>query len=224
MKQIRRIGLIGDVHGEDIALQQALAFLRGQQNLDAILCTGDLPGKSGSGDMARCIELLQEAHAVTIRGNHDRWIVKDTAAYCSMFAEVDLDDASRLFLAALPVTQEFGVTQEFEAHNGTLLLCHGLGTDDMSGVYPSDGTRLLEANMRLYRLISEKQYRYIVNGHTHQHMVRHFDGLTIINAGTLIEHEQPGVSILDFNTQTVEFYNILAAGVTLHRTVSISDK
>ena len=45
----------------------------------------------------------------------------------------------------------------------------------------------------------------VVNGHTHHAMVRHFDGITIINAGTLRrDAEAPGFLIVDFAARTVE--------------------
>src|SRR5436853_7065250 len=74
---LRRIGIIGDVHGEDGALEAALNLLGGITGLDAILCTGDVPGKNGTGDLARCCDLLENAGVMTIRGNHDRWYIEN---------------------------------------------------------------------------------------------------------------------------------------------------
>jgi len=75
-----------------------------------------------------------------------------------------------------------------------LLLCHGLGGDDMNGVYPGDFGYGLEVNDVLQGLIREGRYRFVVNGHTHLRMVRSFGGLTIINAGSLTDNRYAEIS------------------------------
>jgi predicted phosphodiesterase len=66
------IGIIGDVHGEDVRLENALRFLEAQT--ENVFCTGDVV--DGAGDVNRCCALLQEHGVVTVRGNHDRWLLE----------------------------------------------------------------------------------------------------------------------------------------------------
>jgi len=80
---ILRAGLIGDVHGQLEPLRAAVALLQSQADLDALLCTGDIPERGDpllTEKSVECIRLLQEAKVQTVRGNHDRWkldILKD---------------------------------------------------------------------------------------------------------------------------------------------------
>lgn len=89
-----------------------------------------------------------------------------------------------------------------------LLLCHGLGDDDMATVYPGDEGYALEANHRLHALVGAGQYRFVVNGHTHRRMVRTIGGLTLLNAGALTNEERPGFLIADFKAGRAECYNL----------------
>src|SRR5688500_9903970 len=72
--EARRIGLIGDVHTEYARLRAAVAHLRSQE-IDLLLCTGDLPdGASTPADVDRCCALLRDEGVLTVCGNHDRWL------------------------------------------------------------------------------------------------------------------------------------------------------
>ncbi len=54
-----------------------------------------------------------------------------------------------------------------------------------------------------------KKYKYVVNGHTHERMVRTFGDCTIINAGTLFREHDPCFGIIDFTSKHVQFFNII---------------
>ena len=197
---VARLGVIGDVHTEDRSLAQVLDFLR-PMRLDALLCTGDVV--TGKGDANRCCHLLQQAEVATVRGNHDRWLLRGTMGDLpDATDEAELDTDAKLFLAALPATRSYDTVA------GRLLLCHGLGDDDMAGVRPGDEGYALESNMRLALLYGSREYNLVINGHTHQQMVRTFDHLTIINAGTLRPDHQPGFLTVDLNSKVVQLYHI----------------
>lgn len=198
--QIQRIGVIGDVHSEDEFLCGALHFLQAQ-GLDALLCTGDIV--TGPGDVNRCCHLLQEYGVATVRGNHDRWFMQGTMS--------DLPEATRVeevtaeaqqFLASLPVMRTY------ETPVGRLLLCHGLGEDDMAGVRPHDYGYAIEANHQLHALWGAREFNVVINGHTHYHMVRAFDHLTIINSGTLKRTHDPCFLTADFQARVVQFHKM----------------
>jgi predicted phosphodiesterase len=67
-----RLGLIGDVHQEDLNLAWGLSYLQ-DQRVDLVLCVGDIA--DGSGNLDTCCELLESHGVVTVRGNHDRWFL-----------------------------------------------------------------------------------------------------------------------------------------------------
>ncbi|MES2461652.1 MAG: metallophosphoesterase family protein [Armatimonadota bacterium] len=197
----RTAGIIGDVHGEDAALEAALSFLLSEGPFDAILCTGDLPAKRGIGDADRSCALLREANVLTIRGNHDRWHVENEEVR-RLFgdAQKQMSPESQLFLRSRPPLRELETTL------GTLLLCHGIAQDDMSGIYPGGPDEDVSRALESYGLPGK--FSFMVNGHTHRRMVRPLSGLTILNAGSLCWNEHPGFLIADFTSATVHFFDL----------------
>jgi putative phosphoesterase len=200
---VERVGLIGDVHGAEPALRQALGFLAMQPGLDAILCTGDLPVRQGkeTEPTITCCRILAEAGVLTVRGNHDRWHVEGQRALYP-------DDAFD-FLASLPPSRRF------ETPRGPVLLCHGIGDDDMSGVYQGAGGESRDRwlhQMGLQKLefvVRHYLFRLILNGHTHLHMAEQHGKAFLVNAGTLLaDKEPPTVSVVDFAEGWVRFYGL----------------
>ena len=208
MPALRRVGVLGDVHAEDGLLEAALDHLARYDDLDALLCTGDLV--TGPGDAGKCLEMLRAAGALCVRGNHDRWFLEATrrepgVGYDSLpdaTPDEQVSADARAFLASVPVTRAF------ETATGPLLLCHGTGHDDMMGVYPGDSDVILAANHRLHRLYSEGHYRLVVSGHTHQRMLRSLGHLTLVNAGTLRRDGAPGFLLLDFEARRLHAFDL----------------
>ena len=195
---LSRIGILGDVHACDARLQAALEFLVAQ-NVEKIVCVGDIA--DGWGDGERCCELLQAFDVAVVRGNHDRWLLNGEMR--------DLDDSVALsslsenaieFLRALPKTLAFETTR------GPLLLCHGVGENDMRKLTPDDFGYALECNDELQALKSADIFRFAIGGHTHARMVRRFGALTWINAGALPDWSGPCFALSDFARGCVEFY------------------
>lgn len=185
---LRHFGLIGDVHQEDAALAEILDSLRGLRP-DVILCTGDVV--DGRGDASRCCALLQQAGVVTVRGNHDRWCLGDTMRELADAVRFTaLEPAAQRWLAALPPTVEM------ETAAGRLLLCHGLGDDDMARLLPDDEGYALQVNTALHRVLRDEP-AVTVFGHTHRRMVGRFGQTWFVNPGTLIHDRDPGFMLLD---------------------------
>ncbi len=187
---LRRIGAFSDVHGDAVALQVALEWFQ-NQNLDAILCCGDIV--DGPGDANRCCNLLRMAHIPTVRGNHDRWLLRGWLR--------DLPDASRVEEIS-PVNrgwlENLPATLRYQTVRGALLLCHGLGENEMACVRSDDYGYALEANLELQNLINRRQFSLVLNGHTHQIMARNFGGLTILNPGPLNRAHGGWGAVFDF--------------------------
>jgi putative phosphoesterase len=195
--------VIGDVHTESGKLRLALDHLA-RLSLDRILCTGDVPdGPADVTELETCCRLLRERDVITVSGNHDRWLqdgemreLPDATDPC------DLSAAALEFLAALPATVEF------DSPAGRVLLCHGMGTDDMHGVQPFDHGLALDNNSALQALLRDGRYDFVISGHTHRPMVRKLRNLTVINAGTLLRNQGPCCAMADFDERRVRFYEI----------------
>ncbi|MCE9582450.1 MAG: metallophosphatase family protein [Planctomycetes bacterium] len=67
-----RYGIISDIHANWQAMQAALARLD-KEGVDEIVCLGDVVGYGG--DPLRCVEEILSRNIVTIRGNHERYVV-----------------------------------------------------------------------------------------------------------------------------------------------------
>ena len=198
--RVTSVGVLGDIHAEDRRLACALTHLRGL-SVDRVLAVGDIA--DGPGDFARTCELLQAADVDAVRGNHDRWLLAGTLRDLPDALPTDaLTPAQRAYLSALPATRTYATPA------GPLLLCHGLGDDDMRGVKPHDSGYEIDNNTALQRLIAAGAYRLVINGHTHQRMVRTFGALTIINAGTLLRVHEPCFAHCDFTSGSVQYFDL----------------
>ena len=202
VENIRKLGVIGDVHAEHRRLSSSLEHLQ-SLNVDATVCTGDIV--DGLGCPNESIRLLNSAAIHTVRGNHDRWILEDKARHVEhAHLAADLSEDSLAYLASLPRQ----VT--LDTIRGKLLLCHGVADDDLRKVWPGTETMPAERSHLLDDIILEGIYKYVINGHMHFRTLIHFEALTLINAGTLKGEHWPGFSVIDFETEQItafEFCN-----------------
>jgi putative phosphoesterase len=212
---VTQIGAIGDIHTEDEFLSLALDCLS-KKKLDLIVSVGDIV--TGRGDVDRCCELLQTYNVITVAGNHDRWFLSGIMQDLPNFTdENSVSSQTKSFLSTLPQTYELATPR------GSVLICHGLGTNDMGRLKPDDYGYAIEANQDLQELIRSQQYRFVVNGHTHIRMIRHFGDLTIINVGTLLRYVGSGFAMIDFGSNDVQFFDIEADGLIVEADSNLPD-
>jgi len=203
---LRRAGIIGDIHCEVVRLRRVVEHFR-RVGVDTLLAVGDIA--DGPGDLTEACAILQAEGALVVAGNHDRWLLAGEMR--------DVPDAirpeavtpeARRYLSALPKTRLL------ESARGSVLLCHGLGEDDMASVRPDDDCDALLANAALVKLLASRRARFVINGHSHRPMLRTIDGLTILNAGTLHPKHRPVCSVADFGKGEVQMYDIRGHYVT----------
>lgn len=201
-----RFGLIGDVHAEHERLDVAIAALKAAK-VDGLLCCGDLV--DGHGDVDRVCSALALHRVTTVRGNHDRWIRADELR--------TLPNAHRMTaLTALTIEmlKTLPRTVTLDVPGGKLLLCHGVGDNDMVRLTADDGAYAISSNEDLLKVLFDATITVMVCGHTHAPMVRRFERgagkppLVVVNAGTLAREDAPGFAILDVAAKRVEFYAI----------------
>ncbi|MEP7049641.1 MAG: metallophosphoesterase family protein [Pseudomonadota bacterium] len=197
---LRRVGVIGDIHCEVARLKQVLELFRCSE-VETVLAVGDIA--DGPGDLTEACQLLDNVGALVVAGNHDRWLLagemRDLPDATPVAA---LTEQARRYLSALPKTRTF------ESPRGSVLLCHGLGEDDMASVRPSHSEAALHSNAALSDLLKNHSARFVINGHSHRPMLRTIDGLTILNAGTLHPKHRPICSIADFEAGHVQLFDV----------------
>jgi putative phosphoesterase len=195
MATASRIGLIGDVHQEHERLQSLLSYFE-QQRVDLALCVGDLA--DGVGDLGKCIELLKASAVECVLGNHDRWLLRGTMRDLPDAIPVSaLRERDRSFLSSLPKTRTY------DTRRGRLLLCHGMGDDDMGSLRPDDEGYALESNFELQELTMPGRYGVVVAGHTHRAMVRRLNDTLFVNPGTLRGDHGASSAMLDLTRREV---------------------
>ncbi len=199
-----RFGLLGDVHAEDVALEAALDHFA-REGVDAVLSVGDVV--DGPGDLERCRALLERHRVACVAGNHERWFC--TGALRSLphaHHPAAASAETRAFFEALPAVREF------DTPRGRLLLCHGVGDEDMIRLLPDDTGYALASNFALETLLAAGRYRLAVGGHTHRRMARRFGDFYFINPGTLAREDDPGFATLDLRAGRVQFYALPPGG------------
>jgi len=201
-----RLGLIGDVHAEDVRLEVALARL-GAERVDRLLCTGDIV--DGQGDVDRACALLEAHRVATVRGNHDRWIREDTMR--------DLPHAhvmTALAPRSIALLKTLPPTLRVDTPMGQLLLGHGVAERDMARLGPNDTGYGLATNDALLGVLFDASVSILVGGHTHEAYVRRFERgaakppLVVVNAGTLARDDAPGFVLLDLGARRVDFFSL----------------
>lgn len=173
-----------------------------------MVCTGDVPdGASTPADVDRCCALLRDEGVLTVCGNHDRWLqdseMRDLAGATPL---EELSPKAREYLASLPNTIELSTPL------GLVLLCHGLGENDMAQVQAHERGKELGDNEALQLLLKSARYRAVINGHTHKAGVIELERLSLINAGTLRRDRAPCCAVADFEHREVTFFDISDAG------------
>jgi predicted phosphodiesterase len=199
---LHRIGLIGDIHAEDTSLALALRVLK-EAGADRVIAVGDIV--DGPGSVDRCCALLAEAGVSVVRGNHDRWLLAGTMRELP-YATRALGAEAHAFLAALPVTLRF------EVPGGQVLVCHGLGHDDMASVALDTAALSIQHNAPLTALIDEDCPLWVLNGHTHRRGVWSYRKLVVINGGTLFREHEPCFALVDLASSEVTYLDVRPDG------------
>ena len=84
MKEIKKIAVISDIHGNLTALQAVLSDIE-RRGIESIYCLGDIVGKGYHS--RECLELAQQRCEVIVRGNHEdsREALRDLFPFCHEF-------------------------------------------------------------------------------------------------------------------------------------------
>lgn len=194
---VSRVGVLGDVHAEDVRLARALRVLD-EQRVDLVLCVGDV--LDGPGSVEACIDQLEARGARVVMGNHERWFLRGEMRTLPL-ATTTLAPGYAEKLRAWPATLDL------ETPLGRLRLAHGVGDDDMAELRPDTRGYALQAIPTLRELMLDPQVAFHVGGHTHERMCRVFPGLVTLNAGTLTGSSAT-VMIVDFAARRVQHVDV----------------
>jgi len=175
-----KFAAIADIHGNCLALEAVLADMA-SLGISEVVNLGD--HVSGPLEARRTAELLMQRDFPSIRGNHDRWVVRDDAAKMTdsdVIARRQLDEKHLDWLRSLPSTLTY---------RDEVFLCHGTPQKDTR--YWLE--RVTEDAIVVATPIEEVEGEaagvsasLILCGHTHiPRAVRLRDGRMVVNPGSV---------------------------------------
>jgi putative phosphoesterase len=176
-----RIGLIGDIHGNLVALDAVLAALE-RERPDQIICLGDI---SATGPQPReTLARIRDLQYPTVQGNWDAWMV-DTRTGMRSFEgcrAIDRWCAEQLSANDLAYLKHLPMTLEMPLEGRATLLCfHGSPLSNVDVIEPST------PDDELYRMLGGHSATVLAHGHTHTQTVRRVDEGFLINPGSISE-------------------------------------
>jgi putative phosphoesterase len=199
-----KIALLGDVHGNHLALAAVLNAAR-RQGVEKLLVTGDLVGYYFW--PREVLDLLAGWDLAVVRGNHEDMLARvrrDPTAFGEIerkygtglrTALEQLSPRQIAWLEELP----HPLTVDIDGHR--ILLCHGAPWDVDHYVYP-------DASDADFERCAQQDCDIVVMGHTHYPLERTVGRTRIVNPGSVGQprNRQPGAhwALLDTGTARVE--------------------
>lgn len=175
-----RFAVIADVHGNHLALEVVLADIRAQ-GINNIVNLGDcFSGPLTAGETA---DILLALDAVTVRGNHDRYLIEqlpEKMHISDSAAHAELSGHHLEWLHTLPFST---------VYMDEVYLCHATPKDDnvywLEAVAP-EGHIYLKPIEEIEALAAGIDLPLILCGHSHiPRAVRLRDGRLIVNPGSV---------------------------------------
>lgn len=176
-----KIALLGDVHGNHLALSAVLTAAR-REGADRLLVTGDLVGYYFW--PSEVLQLLEPWDKVVVRGNHEDLLARGRREPEFLGSlERKYGSGTRVALDTLSSSQldwleRLPHPQEIETDGQRILLCHGAPWDVDQYVYP-------DANPELLARVAESNHDWVVLGHTHYPMAHRIGSTSIVNPGSV---------------------------------------
>ena len=200
-----KIALIGDIHGNEIALRSVLKAASAA-NVDRLLVTGDLVGYYFA--PLQVLELLSEWDRDVVRGNHED-MLNTARSDAGFLAQVDARYGTGLRFAIeqlsghqLDELCNLPHPLELVIDGCRILLCHGAPWDINQYVYPDAKQELLER-------CALPGFDLIVLGHSHYPMSHRIGKTLLVNPGSVGQprDRKPGAhwAIFDTNSRGFEF-------------------
>jgi predicted phosphodiesterase len=174
------LGLIADIHGNDVALGVVLDELRRERITD-VVCLGDVAATGPR--PAATLDLVRATGCPVVMGNADAFLLDPAVGsddeVLRRFEEIDSWCARQLSPEARGFVQSFEPAVTVESEGGLLLCYHGSPRsfdDVIMATTPAD---------ELDELLSGHTAALFAGGHTHFPMYRRHAGALVINPGSV---------------------------------------
>lgn len=176
-----RLALISDIHGNYTALNAVLADIRREQ-IDSVICLGDVA--TNGAEPKRVIAELLRLGCPCILGNHESALLDPGAAVRYQIPPQLIPSLhwtlAQLTRSELDYLRGFQPTLSVVLGDNADLLCYHAS--------PLSNTDLLLATTPvedLAEMLAGSKANFFAGGHTHLQMLRQYEGLLVINPGSV---------------------------------------
>ena len=184
-----RIGIVSDIHAAPDALRRVFEDMPA---VDRILCAGDAISEYKF--CAETVELLRQAGAQCIQGNHEHVLFGGANPRYLHKCQAEFPAHLLDFLATAPPSLEL------EAAGARVFMVHGSPWQPFADY--------IVPRSPLLARFAPLPYDYVILGHTHVPMVHQVNGVTVINPGSCSQprdgERHGSYAILDLEQRTVE--------------------
>ncbi|MFC7065356.1 metallophosphoesterase family protein [Brucella rhizosphaerae] len=177
----KRFAVIADIHGNSDALAYVLADIDALC-IETVINLGD--HLSGPLAARETLDMLMAREMISIRGNHDRWLVEKPVAEMGPSDRVAFEQLEAQHLAWL-----CDLPASLSLADGKIFICHGTPTSDTTywlETVTATGDVVLRGRDEIEAEAEDIAASLILCGHTHTpRVVRLSDGRQIINPGSV---------------------------------------
>jgi putative phosphoesterase len=195
-----RLGLLGDIHGNALALSAVLSAVS-RCEIDELCLTGDFVGYYYEPD--KVFEMLSKWNIHAVRGNHEDMLL-DCIKNSMAVEQYKRRYGSGLCCAIRLLTpQEFDFIRSLpqllrlEFGGKSVLLAHGAPWDTDCYLYQ-------DAEPDLWDKVAESADDFVILGHTHHRIAKRMGNTLVINPGSVGQprDRQPGTAWAVLDTDT----------------------
>lgn len=178
-----KFAFISDIHGNAQALEAVLLDIQ-KKNVDKIYVLGDLAYRGP--EPKRSIEMIQELNTEVIKGNADEWIVRGVKQGEVPDQALDLMNeernwtVSRLEEADIDYLKNLPTEFTFQQDGVSFFGFHAVPDNLFDAVPPYEEDSEIER-----KIVTKMNADIYLYGHIHKSYIRHINGKTIINLGSI---------------------------------------
>ena len=181
MGATRRIALISDIHGNEIALRATLRSIAAR-GVDEIVCLGDVATLGAA--PGEVIDLLQHLGCACIMGNHDEYLLDPdlTDSHNELPHIVEAIDwcRERVTREQLKFVRNFAQGLRLDLCHGNMLqLYHGSPGSNVVDLFSQTDPDTFDG------LLGPERATVMAGGHTHLQMLRQHRGSLVVNPGSV---------------------------------------
>ena len=174
-----RIGLLGDIHGNLVALDAVLADSE-RRDVESVVCLGDIA--AGGPEPGQTIARLRELRCAAVRGNADEWLLEGIPPETEddrrlqeivAWSRAQVGERNARWLGDLPLTSAL------DLGFGTILCFHGSPRSNVERILPRTPEEELEP------MLAGASAEVLAGGHTHVQMIRRHRSSLLVNPGSV---------------------------------------